>query len=132
MALGALALLLTAVLAASSSCAFLLVAPLSVCVGRASRLSCAPLGKPEEINSTSSLETPPTVRAFYSTNELKLKGGGRITEYTVQLPKGLEMPFLSDVEEEKLRKKIEDQTADPNLTDLEILKRDLQRLLDSM
>lgn len=71
-------------------------------------------------------------KKLYSAEELKLRGGSAqgVFGYEVKLPKGMELPILSDKEKQKIQQKIADQES--GLTDLEILKRDLQKVLDSM
>jgi len=45
---------------------------------------------------------------------------------------GMEAPTLSKEEEAKINKKIEEQLEEPKLSDLELLKREMQRIIDKL
>ena len=83
--------------------------------------------------SASSEDKDDKKKRMYSEEQVKLRGGriNRDPAFQVILPKGMDAG-MTKIEREKVEQKIEAQSADPSLTDLELLKLNLKKLLESM
>ena len=79
---------------------------------------------------------PPTSepeRRIYNETDLKLRGGKKLDPaYEVKLPKGMELPRLSEAERVKAAERAQAQESNPELSDLDLLRMNLKKLLDSM
>jgi hypothetical protein len=56
-----------------------------------------------------------TPKKYYTVDELKLRGGKIASEYAVQLPKGMQMPYLTKTEQENLIKTLSSRILIQNL-----------------
>jgi hypothetical protein len=81
-------------------------------------------------DSTEPVKGKESSKKLYSDEEIKLRAKKFDPLFEVQLPKGMELPVLSKAEQEKVNEKI--IASESGLSDLEILKLNLKKLLDSM
>ena len=72
-------------------------------------------------------------RPMYNETDLKLRGGKKLDPaFEVKLPKGMELPTLSEAERVKAAERAKAQETNPELSDLDLLRQNLKKLLDSM
>ena len=81
----------------------------------------------------SSQPKPEPIPPLYTEAELKLHGGKKLDPlYEVKLPKGMQSPVLSESERIKAEEKTKAKEGNPELSDLDLLRQNLKKLLDSM
>ena len=72
-------------------------------------------------------------KPLYNETDLKLRGGKKLDPaFEVKLPKGMELPNLSEAERIKAAERAKAQESNPELSDLDLLRQNLKKLLDSM
>ena len=78
-------------------------------------------------------QAPIPEKPMYNQSDLKLRGGKKIDPaFEVKLPKGMELPTLSEAERIKAAEREKAQETNPELSDLDLLRQNLKKLLDSM